>query len=92
MSFLRFRRRTRTDEFHLLIFGGSQGARAINNAMADALEHLVNIRRIDLTITHQTGESDFEKDTRRIRGVDVLRMRMFGRSFRICSTSLARRI
>lgn len=50
----------RSDEFHFLIFGGSQGARAINNAMIDALDEL---KQYDskMTITHQTGEADFEK-------------------------------
>ncbi len=48
------------EKFHILIFGGSQGARAINNAMADALEPLAKYDEI-LTITHQTGESDFER-------------------------------
>jgi len=50
----------RTDKFHVLIFGGSQGARAINNAMIDAIAHLEPYSR-RLTITHQTGEADFEK-------------------------------
>ena len=50
----------RSDEVHVLIFGGSQGARAINNAMADALEHLAKFEG-RLSITHQTGEADFEK-------------------------------
>lgn len=44
----------------ILIFGGSQGARAINNAMIDALDHLRGWKdRID--VTHQTGEADFER-------------------------------
>lgn len=46
-------------EFHVLVFGGSQGARAINNAMAEALADLGEFTP-GLTITHQTGESDFE--------------------------------
>lgn len=52
--------KARSEGFHVLIFGGSQGARAINNAMIDALSDL---SKFDgrLTITHQTGESDFEK-------------------------------
>ncbi len=50
----------RGETFHVLIFGGSQGARAINNAMADALEHLSEFEG-RLTITHQTGEADFGK-------------------------------
>jgi UDP-N-acetylglucosamine--N-acetylmuramyl-(pentapeptide) pyrophosphoryl-undecaprenol N-acetylglucosamine transferase len=44
----------------VLIFGGSQGARAINEAMVAALPHLEDERRV-LHVTHQTGESDFEK-------------------------------
>lgn len=43
----------------LLIFGGSQGARAINSAMIDALKHLGDFKD-RLNVTHQTGESDFE--------------------------------
>jgi UDP-N-acetylglucosamine--N-acetylmuramyl-(pentapeptide) pyrophosphoryl-undecaprenol N-acetylglucosamine transferase len=50
----------RTDKFHVLIFGGSQGARAINNAMSDALEGLSKFNG-NLSITHQTGEADFER-------------------------------
>lgn len=50
----------RSKVFHLLIFGGSQGARAINTAMSDALGGLAKYNG-DLTITHQTGEADFEK-------------------------------
>jgi UDP-N-acetylglucosamine--N-acetylmuramyl-(pentapeptide) pyrophosphoryl-undecaprenol N-acetylglucosamine transferase len=42
----------------VLIFGGSQGARAINDAMADALAHLPKER---LRVVHQTGEADCEK-------------------------------
>jgi UDP-N-acetylglucosamine--N-acetylmuramyl-(pentapeptide) pyrophosphoryl-undecaprenol N-acetylglucosamine transferase len=45
---------------NLLIFGGSQGARAINNAIMDALA-VLSSDRSRLTITHQTGEADFEK-------------------------------
>jgi UDP-N-acetylglucosamine--N-acetylmuramyl-(pentapeptide) pyrophosphoryl-undecaprenol N-acetylglucosamine transferase len=44
----------------VLIFGGSQGARAINNAMIGALG-LLNGERERLRIVHQTGEADFER-------------------------------
>jgi len=44
----------------LLVFGGSQGARAINEAMSAALPLLDGIRS-RLKIVHQTGEADFEK-------------------------------
>jgi len=52
-------RKIRSDIFHVLIFGGSQGARAINNAVVESLRHLVG-HKGRLTITHQTGESDLE--------------------------------
>ena len=44
----------------ILIFGGSQGARAINNAMIESLDHLRD-QKDQVSVTHQTGESDFEK-------------------------------
>jgi len=44
----------------LLIFGGSQGARAINEAMMAALSRLKELP-IELRIKHQTGAADFEK-------------------------------
>jgi UDP-N-acetylglucosamine--N-acetylmuramyl-(pentapeptide) pyrophosphoryl-undecaprenol N-acetylglucosamine transferase len=48
------------ERFSLLIFGGSQGARAVNEAMVAALPHLAP-RRDVLRITHQTGKLDCEK-------------------------------
>ena len=44
----------------LLLFGGSQGSRAINEAMVAALPHLA-ARRARLRVTHQTGPADFAK-------------------------------
>src|SRR5438874_11180036 len=46
--------------FSLLVFGGSQGARAINDALLAALPRLERQRRV-LRIVHQTGEADFER-------------------------------
>jgi UDP-N-acetylglucosamine--N-acetylmuramyl-(pentapeptide) pyrophosphoryl-undecaprenol N-acetylglucosamine transferase len=46
--------------FSLLVFGGSQGARAINEAMIAALPMLDEWRG-GLEILHQTGQADFEK-------------------------------
>jgi UDP-N-acetylglucosamine--N-acetylmuramyl-(pentapeptide) pyrophosphoryl-undecaprenol N-acetylglucosamine transferase len=46
--------------FTVLIFGGSQGARAINEAMIAALPQLEPLRS-QLWITHQTGEADFDR-------------------------------
>ncbi|MDQ3804489.1 MAG: UDP-N-acetylglucosamine--N-acetylmuramyl-(pentapeptide) pyrophosphoryl-undecaprenol N-acetylglucosamine transferase, partial [Acidobacteriota bacterium] len=47
-------------EFRLLVFGGSQGARAVNEALVAALPHLSAERDL-LRVTHQTGKLDFEK-------------------------------
>ena len=41
-------------KFSLLVFGGSQGARAINEAMVAALPKLKEVPSV-LRITHQTG-------------------------------------
>ncbi len=49
-----------TDRFSLLVFGGSQGARAINEAMVAALGALKS-SPVPLQIKHQTGPADFEK-------------------------------
>jgi len=46
----------------LLIFGGSQGARAINRAVVEALPHLRALE-LPLTIIHQTGEADHAEIT-----------------------------
>jgi len=44
----------------LLVFGGSQGARAINDAMLEALPVLEKLKG-KLSIVHQTGEADCER-------------------------------
>ncbi|PYS35511.1 MAG: undecaprenyldiphospho-muramoylpentapeptide beta-N-acetylglucosaminyltransferase [Acidobacteria bacterium] len=46
--------------FSLLLFGGSQGSHAINNAMIAALPRLEPYRE-RMHVMHQTGKSDFEK-------------------------------
>jgi UDP-N-acetylglucosamine--N-acetylmuramyl-(pentapeptide) pyrophosphoryl-undecaprenol N-acetylglucosamine transferase len=46
--------------FAILVFGGSQGARAINEAMVAALPQLNEFRSV-LYMTHQTGEADLDK-------------------------------
>ena len=52
--------KTRGTKLNVLLFGGSQGARAINNTMVDALKNLGEFHD-RLQITHQTGEADFER-------------------------------
>lgn len=44
----------------LLVFGGSQGARAVNDAMLAALS-LLKARLPQMVITHQTGEADYRR-------------------------------
>jgi UDP-N-acetylglucosamine--N-acetylmuramyl-(pentapeptide) pyrophosphoryl-undecaprenol N-acetylglucosamine transferase len=45
--------------FTVFVFGGSSGARSINRAMVDALNHLTDIRG-KIQFLHQTGDRDFE--------------------------------
>ncbi len=52
--------RTPSSVTNVLITGGSQGARAINEAMMNALPALA-ANKDELAIVHQTGELDFEK-------------------------------
>jgi len=59
-EFFNIQAKPRGDKINLLVFGGSQGAQAINNAMIEALRHL-NAEKDRLAITHQTGEADFER-------------------------------
>lgn len=46
--------------FHLLIFGGSQGAKAINTAVLEGLPELLT-QIPHLTVTHQTGAADYAR-------------------------------
>ncbi|MDH3494281.1 MAG: glycosyltransferase, partial [Acidobacteriota bacterium] len=47
--------KVRGEKLELLLFGGSQGARGINLAMVDALDHLEGYKD-RLSVTHQTGK------------------------------------
>ena len=55
---------------HLLIFGGSQGAHAINSAMLEAVERSQIIRE-SVTLTHQTGADDDERVRREYEKLGV---------------------
>jgi len=59
-EFFEVKPKERNGQTSVLVFGGSQGARAINNAMIGALDHL-NGTRETIRVVHQTGEADFEK-------------------------------
>lgn len=47
------------DLFTVFIFGGSSGARSINRAMVNALNHIGELRE-KVQFLHQTGEKDYE--------------------------------
>jgi UDP-N-acetylglucosamine--N-acetylmuramyl-(pentapeptide) pyrophosphoryl-undecaprenol N-acetylglucosamine transferase len=45
--------------FTVFVFGGSAGARSINRAMVEALNHLIDLKE-KIQFLHQTGEKDYE--------------------------------
>jgi UDP-N-acetylglucosamine--N-acetylmuramyl-(pentapeptide) pyrophosphoryl-undecaprenol N-acetylglucosamine transferase len=57
--FAELAKKVRGERLHVLVFGGSQGSRAINQAMVGALPLLKSMKGA-FEITHQTGEPDFE--------------------------------
>jgi UDP-N-acetylglucosamine--N-acetylmuramyl-(pentapeptide) pyrophosphoryl-undecaprenol N-acetylglucosamine transferase len=57
---------SRHDALKLLVFGGSQGAHALNMRVVEALPHLADLRG-SLRITHQTGARDREQVERGYR-------------------------
>lgn len=61
-------RRKPASPFRLLVLGGSQGAKQINDAMIAALPELAPL---PLEIFHQTGESDLERVAAAYRETDV---------------------
>ena len=54
------------DRFTILIFGGSLGATAINNALTEALHYLLDLRQ-NIQFLHQTGEKDLQSVTEAYR-------------------------
>lgn len=54
------RSRVAHERFGLLIFGGSQGARGLNQRVLEALEHLEDLKD-QLHFLHQTGKRDLEE-------------------------------
>ncbi len=71
-------------------FQGSQGARAINNAMAESLEHLAK-HRDRLTITHRPVKPIWSECAMLV-ATRHLPIRISSRSYRISPTSLQRPI
>ncbi|MBX3039542.1 MAG: undecaprenyldiphospho-muramoylpentapeptide beta-N-acetylglucosaminyltransferase [Bdellovibrionaceae bacterium] len=55
-------------DFHVLIFGGSQGARSINHAVRDLLK-LDPEWRQDIRFVHQTGTADYKSISEAYQGI-----------------------
>jgi UDP-N-acetylglucosamine--N-acetylmuramyl-(pentapeptide) pyrophosphoryl-undecaprenol N-acetylglucosamine transferase len=53
---------SRRDRFNVLVFGGSQGAHAINSAIMAALHYLLDLRQ-SIHFIHQTGERELKAVT-----------------------------
>ena len=60
--------------FHLFVFGGSQGARRLNEAVMAYAENIATDLGTKITITHQTGATDFSKVSEfyKSKGIDVV--------------------
>jgi UDP-N-acetylglucosamine--N-acetylmuramyl-(pentapeptide) pyrophosphoryl-undecaprenol N-acetylglucosamine transferase len=57
----------------VLVIGGSAGASSINNAMLNALNHMLDIRE-EVQFLHQTGERDYEGVRRAYRKLEFKAM------------------
>jgi UDP-N-acetylglucosamine--N-acetylmuramyl-(pentapeptide) pyrophosphoryl-undecaprenol N-acetylglucosamine transferase len=66
-AFVRSGTRPRDDRFHLLILGGSRGARAVNRLVVEALPRLAPLAGC-LEIVHQSGEADAAETRRGYEG------------------------
>jgi len=64
--------RSKTQPFTILVMGGSQGARAINRVFVEALG-LMEDKRKDMAVIHQTGQGDYERvmEDYRHRGLEA---------------------
>jgi UDP-N-acetylglucosamine--N-acetylmuramyl-(pentapeptide) pyrophosphoryl-undecaprenol N-acetylglucosamine transferase len=61
------------DPVHLFVFGGSQGATALNNVM---LRSINDLKDLSLEIVHQTGQRDFERVSKAYRAANVQNVRV----------------
>lgn len=64
------RRERQRGGHHVLVFGGSQGAKALNSAAIEGLPDLLK-QRPHMTITHQTGEADHDRVSQAYRRAGV---------------------
>jgi UDP-N-acetylglucosamine--N-acetylmuramyl-(pentapeptide) pyrophosphoryl-undecaprenol N-acetylglucosamine transferase len=68
-------RSTRGDFFNVLVFGGSQGARAINNTVLDAVK--IGDWMDGIKIVHQIGHTDFQKISEEYKKIHPLGVNWF---------------
>ncbi len=62
--------REASEKLHVLVFGGSQGARAINDVVVEAMcSGQVNFAEVE--VVHQTGPNDFARIIQRYRDASV---------------------
>jgi UDP-N-acetylglucosamine--N-acetylmuramyl-(pentapeptide) pyrophosphoryl-undecaprenol N-acetylglucosamine transferase len=61
------------EKLTVFVVGGSRGARRINTAMMDALNHFLDIRD-SVQFLHQTGEEDYENVRKRYRMLEFSAM------------------
>lgn len=57
--------------FNLFVFGGSQGAHALNVALPEAVGQLNQAHRQQLRVTHQTGEKDYDEVCRAYQAAGI---------------------
>lgn len=67
---IQYRERAPAEKLRVLVFGGSQGARAINHAVADAWLKSPEVRR-NVELCHQTGKLDHAIMVEKYKGQDV---------------------
>jgi UDP-N-acetylglucosamine--N-acetylmuramyl-(pentapeptide) pyrophosphoryl-undecaprenol N-acetylglucosamine transferase len=69
-DFRTVRARTNSEPFCFLVFGGSQGSQAINDAMLEALQHLQPLFS-SMFFIHQTGQKDYERVSKLYQELEV---------------------
>jgi UDP-N-acetylglucosamine--N-acetylmuramyl-(pentapeptide) pyrophosphoryl-undecaprenol N-acetylglucosamine transferase len=65
-----YRERPESKKLRVLVFGGSQGARAINYAVAEAWNKSPTLRE-NIELYHQTGKLDYEDLIKKYKGTDL---------------------
>jgi len=69
-DFRNVRSKTNSEPFGFLVFGGSQGSQAINDAILEALKHLRPLFS-KMFFIHQTGQKDYERVSKVYQELEV---------------------